>query len=265
MFPLDRLGRASFALLAVLGMLLANANAEEPVSDLTITISGELLKHGGVVRIYHLPTPSARWTSLAEQSTGSIELHGRYAEIQLRYPENGTFTYRFAPVSDVPEHSTQVLTVIGTDFDNIGPGMTVGFTGDKSAGGRVIRVPSLAELAGSDEASKTNAKWGVTQLKDDPPPADERSARSLASLLDRDATAENLECEGDGRVQVCTVRADAWSQIETRWWRAIAELRLDRLEHHALRHCYDSGGFFSRPSRCRQDPDSDEPKFIAVD
>jgi hypothetical protein len=254
---------SSLAVAAILGALLTPSHAQEPVSDLTITVSGGLLEYGGVVRVYHLPVPEADWPGISENSATAIDLHDRFAEIQLRSPENGTFTYRFHPADAVPEHRTQVLSVIGTDYSDVGPGMDVGFAGENSAGGRVIRVPALAEIAGTSDTARINAQWGKTEGYDAPPPADERSARALESLVMR-SEADLFACTGDERVQVCTLENQAWPRLETRWWRAIAEHRLGRLEFHALNKCRDTGCFFSEPSRCDGDPDSDEPKFIPV-
>lgn len=65
-------------------------------------------------------------------------------------------------------------------------------------------------------------------------------------------------------VRACVIHDNAWPVIEEHWWRAITELRLKRLEHYALERCYDRGGG-SRPLSCHQDPDADEPNFIAID
>lgn len=239
----------------------AAAGAAQADADLTIEVGGPLLEYGGVVVVYPIPVPAETWAEAAGDSDNRIRLEERYAEIQLRYPEDGSFTYRFRPDEDVEgaeAGGTQVLSVIGTDMEGRGPRMRGGFEDAYSSGGRVIRVPPLAELA-AEGATRTNARWGVTERYDAPPPADQRSARALASLVRHHHPERTpLQCEGDARVQVCAVPEDRKVELEARWWRAIAEQRLERLRHHALRRCYDS---WPRPRNCETEPDSDEPAY----
>lgn len=111
--------------------LLSVASAAAATNHLTIDVSGELLKHGGVVTIFHIPVGLEEWRANASDSTTTtVLIERRYAEIQLLYPKNGTFTYQFRAVPGSPsaeEHRTQVLSVIGTDMEGRGPQMMNGF------------------------------------------------------------------------------------------------------------------------------------------
>ena len=243
--------------------LLSVANSvAAPVTDLTIDVAGELLEHGGVVTIYHLPVGPEDWRANASDSTiSTVRIEGRYAEIQLRYPANGKFSYRFRAVPGSPnaeKHRTQVLSVIGTDAEGRGPQMINGFVDAYSSGGRVIRIPPMAEIAGEDEVTRSAARWGETEGPNGSPPADQRSARALVGLLER----TRLHCDARSeQVQVCQPAVGEWPTIEARWWRSIAEQRLERLNHHALRNCYDSKWFGN--GKCEADPESDEPSYIS--
>jgi hypothetical protein len=248
------------ALLVAVLLLAPVGAARADAADLTIEVDGDMLKHGGVVTVYPIP-------SSAEELQGSkpgavIRLSARYNEVQLRYPAKGKYSYRFRPVgptADLQRFVTQVLTIIGTDERDRGPRMQAGFKDAYSSGGRIIRVPAAAEYAGEDEATRTNARWGRTEGYDRLPPADERSIRSLVPLMDEDRHRPLLACGGDQYVQVCIVPADKWPPLEARWWRAIAESRLERLHHHALRRCYDSSLFGG--GTCDADARSNEPQF----
>lgn len=249
--------------LAIVALLLLAANGVA-ASDLTITVGGDLLRHGGVVTVYPVPVAPDVWArETGGENAATIALDSRYTEVQLRYPSDATYTYRFRPAEGTPDakaHGTQVLSVIGTDENDRGPQMKAGFTDAWSSGGRIIRVPSLAEVSGPDETTRTMARWGETEGRDAVPPADERSARALLPVVEFGPEGLPLQCAGDGRVQVCTIARERWPLLEARWWRSIAEQRLERLRDHALRRCYDStwlGG-----GTCTPDPQSDEPAYI---
>ncbi|WP_105436361.1 hypothetical protein [Neorhizobium tomejilense] len=255
-------GMSSRGLFAGMIFLISVANsAAAAITDLTIDVAGELLERGGVVTIYHLPVGLEDWRANASGSTTTtVRIERRYAEIQLRYPENGTFTYRFRAVPGSPnaeKHRTQVLSVIGTDTEGRGPQMVNGFVDAYSSGGRVIRIPPMAEIAGEDEVTRSAARWGETEGLDASPPADQRSARALVGLLE----PTRLQCDTSSeQVQVCQPAIGEWPTIEARWWRSIAEHRLERLKHHALRNCYDSNWFGN--GKCEADPEADEPRYI---
>jgi hypothetical protein len=232
------------------------------VADLTIEVGGDLLKHGGVVTVYPIRSSAEEWASGGGKINAPIRLTARYAEVQLRYPMGGTYVYRFRAVgagADSQRFVTQALSIIGTDEQDRGPRMKTGFKDAYSSGGRIIRVPAAAEYAGEDEATRTNARWGRTERIDEPPPADERSVRSLVPIMQDNRHQPLLECGGDLSVQACIVPADTWPLVEMRWWRAIAEQRLERLHHHALRRCHDSSWFGG--GACDADQRSDEPHY----
>ena len=65
----------------------------------------------------------------------------------------------------------------------------------------------------------------------------------------------------DSAVTVCTPHPDDALLMEALWWRAIAEGRLERLRHDALRACYDGGGLFGRPERCDPVPGRGWPTY----
>jgi hypothetical protein len=248
------------ALLAAVLFLASVGAARADAADLTIELDGDLLKLGGVVTVY--PIPSSAEELQGSTPSAAIRLGARYNEVQLRYPAKGKFSFRFRPVgpaADLQRFVTQVLSIIGTDEQKRGPRMEAGFKDAYSSGGRIIRVPAAAEYAGEDEATRTNARWGHTEGYDKPPPADERSMRSLVPLMDEDRHRPLLACDGDQYVQICIVPTDKWPPLEARWWRAIAESRLERLHHHALRRCYDSSSLSG--GNCDPDPRSNEPQF----
>ncbi|TDK39557.1 hypothetical protein E2F50_05450 [Rhizobium deserti] len=230
-------------------------------SDLTVEIAGELLERGGAVTIYHIPVDADK-LQMGESGVvaSMIRIDQRYTEIQLRYPKDGSFAYRFRPGTGSPnaaQHWTQVLSIIGTTMEGQGPLMEHGFVGSSSSGGRIIRIPSMSEIAGPSEATRTAARWGETEGLGAHPPGDERSVRALVGLLD----GARLQCNGGEQVQVCAPDQAQWPEIEAKWWRSIAEARLDRLREHALRRCYDSKWFEN--VKCDADPESDEPKYKA--
>jgi hypothetical protein len=174
------------SLAVVLPILAVSSVAYANTSELTIEVAGDLAKHGGVVTVYPIKVSPADWaSSIAPNALKSVRVEQRYAEIQLRYPTNGTFVYRFRPAGAATPDARQVtfvLSIIGTNERNEGPEMRSGFKDAISTGGRIIRVPPLAEIAGEDEATRSMARWGEVVGRDPPPPADSRSARSLAGV-----------------------------------------------------------------------------------
>jgi hypothetical protein len=246
--------------LAALASLALTSLTNATTADLTIEVGGDLAQHGGVVTVYPLPVPAESWP--ADAALGTVRVDQRHAEIQLRYPANGTFVYRFrsAGAADVSQrHPTQVLSIIGTDEKKQGPQMTAGFKDAYSSGGRIIRVPPKAEYAGEDETTRSNARWGITTGRYPPPPADERSARALVSIIEDDPQKPEFACSGTATVQVCVIPPDQWDRLTARWWRALAESRLDRMRDRAVRRCHDSS---SSVGQCDPDPASNEPQYI---
>lgn len=230
---------------------------------LTLAIGGDLFRHGGVVVVYPIPVTAGQ-DSDAVGELKPLPLEARYAEVQLRYPATGRSVFRFRVAEEGPDTAafrTQLLTIIGTDMEGRGPEMHEGFSGARSSGGQVIRVLPRDEWGGSDEVTRTHARWGMTrdQGYDAPPPADQRSARGLMALMEDSSRRVPRRCEGDARVQACIIAAEHWPRVETLWWRQIAEARLERQYYHALRRCYDAQRFRSR--QCEQNPDADEPEF----
>lgn len=250
-------------LTAMLALSATIGHAAAAVSDLTIEVGGDLLEHGGVVVIYSLPTPADEWRGTGDENeTAKIRIDDRYAEVQLRYPESGTYELHFRVADGTPYADaqwTEILTVIGTDMEDRGPRMTVGFRDAFSSGGMTIRVKPAMEFSESD-ATRTSAQWGETVGNDAVPPADARSARALMAVVDHGPAPFPFQCTGTGRVQTCTIVKDIWPVLEARWWRAIAESRLERLRHHALDRCYDSS--WLRNGTCEAAPNSDEPEYI---
>jgi hypothetical protein len=250
-------------ILSALSLSGSLASAYATVSDLTIEVAGGLLKHGGVVKVYPIKVSAEEWAAgVVPNAVTSVRLETRYTEIQLRYPANGTYTYRFRSVeakAPAERHPTFVLSVIGTDQEDRGPQMKAGFKDAYSSGGRTIRVPPFAEIFGEDDATRTNARWGKVEGTDTPPPADERSARALDMIAGDYPQRALYACNGGANVQVCTIPAEQWPRLEARWWRAIAEQRLDRLHDHALRRCYDSSWLGG--GKCDPLPGSNEPEY----
>lgn len=251
------------ALCAAVLLAASAAQAQKPHPVLTIQVGGDLLKHGGVVTVYPIPTPVEDWAKTGEgEVIAPVLIEGRYAIVQMRYPANGTYGFRFRPTSDLAQAdklATQPLTIIGTDERDRGPRMKAGFADAYSSGGQIIRVLSEKERSGPGEATRSIGRWGETLAHADPPPADERSTRALLAAVDHGPEPWPLTCTGDERAQVCTIAKEKWVALEARWWRSIAESRLERLNHHALRRCYDST--WSSGGTCEADPNSNEPAY----
>ncbi|WP_313664705.1 hypothetical protein [Shinella sp.] len=231
-------------------------------ANLTIEVSGALLEHGGVVTIYPIPITPEDLRAPDEEAADRVAVTSRYAEVQLKYPMNGKYVFRFRNPAETPDDQklgTQPLSVIGTDNQDRGPQMTAGFKDAYSSGGQVIRVLPRAEYAAESEAARTNARWGKVEGNDALPPADERGARALAAIVGYGMSDFTFQCTGNASVQVCTIPPDQWPALDMRWWRDIAEARLERLDHHALRRCYNSSWLGG--GTCEADPQSDEPAY----
>ncbi|WP_312797922.1 hypothetical protein [Tianweitania sp.] len=189
-------------------------------------------------------------------------MNERYGVVQFRFLRGSDYAYRVQPVDGVEKRESyvsQTLSIIGTDEQDRGPQMEAGFMNEYSNGGRIIRSVPIDEVAGTDESTRSNARWGVTQAITDPPPADERGARTLLGVVDRGVYEFPLACDGDLRAQVCTIAPERRAEIEPLWWRALAEDRLERLNFYALRRCYDST--WTGGGSCDAVPDSDEPDY----
>lgn len=233
-------------------------------SDLTIEVGGDLAKLGGVVKVYTIKVPPEEWAGIVAHALPSVRIEQRYAEVQLRFPADGAVVYRFRPAdAATPEarQATFVLSIIGTNEKSEGSELKSGFKGAVPSGGRIIRVPPAAEISGDSEATRSMARWGEVVGRNPPPPADSRSARSLEFVAGDDEEQPLYACRGAANVQVCTVPAERWPLMEMRWWRSIAEARLERLQHHALRRCYDARKVESARN-CEPVPGSDEPAYL---
>ncbi len=257
--------RCVYGLLAII--LATNAHCTTPPgaavskTTLVLEIEGDLLRHGGVVVLYPIPVPAGEESKIPGEPK-PLHLAARYDEVQMLYPAGGEYIFSFHAAEDgsgTATFRTQLLTIIGTDEQGRGIQMREGFEGRYTSGGQVIRVLPHAEWAAPDEATRSNARWGRTEAYADPPPADERDARALASVMDDSFHRVPLVCEGDARAKACTVPQDRWAAVEALWWRSIAEERLERLNFYALNRCYEKQWFRSRT--CEDDPDSDEPEF----
>jgi hypothetical protein len=247
---------------ALMCLLCASGCIGAAKADVTFEVAGDLLKHGGVVVVYPIPVENGA-DSIGADAVKIVRLDARYTEVQFRYPANEKYAYVFKSIdasANADQQLTEVLSIFGVDEKDRGPQMTSGFKEAYSSGGSVIRVPAVEERLGPDEATRTNSRWGQTERYDAPPPADERSARALESIVGHHPRAPELVCSGSTEVQTCVVPADQWSKLESRWWRAIAEQRLERLQHHALRRCYDSSWLGG--GTCDPDPASNEPEFV---
>ncbi|SFI40622.1 hypothetical protein [Jannaschia pohangensis] len=241
--------------LALAAALRATAlQAQETL--LTLTLSGDLWRQGGVVRLFALPTPAA---DIPDTIPPTATVTDRYSEVQLRFPETGTYRFRFAAPAEASQSAaTELMSVMGGATP-----MTQGFTGQIPDGGLVVRVLPLAEHAGDSADSRQQAAWGIVEGYDAKPPADARSARVLAALMyERPWRDVGLSCSGTGRVQVCAMPAAFADDLDAAWWRDIARARLDRMRDRAVAACYDSGWSVAR---CEAVPDTDEPTYRPAD
>jgi hypothetical protein len=258
----------SALVVAALAPAAACAQLSKPATDLTIEVEGDLLRHGGVVTIYHIPVLQAEWpANLAQSPVATIRLGARYAEVQVRHSAEVTVRYRFrtagADAGAAPDRlMTQVLSVIGTNSDNSGPLLSQGFVGANPSGGRIIRVQPLAEYAGVSETERTAARWGKTQGYEALPPADVGGARSLVGVIKDRPLKPDMTCSGDTLVQACIVATHAWDGVTLQWWRALAEGRLERFRDRALARCYDDNLAKGGGDHCKPDPTSNEPAYV---
>jgi hypothetical protein len=260
--PAKRLRHVLATVLSTLLLPCAAYAQEEP--DLIIEVGPTVFEHGGVLTVYPIPTADKNWEKIGKSvSPPTVRLDERYGVVQFRYPRGAEYTFRVRPVEGIEGREaflSQVLSIIGTDEKGNGPQMELGFTGEYSSGGQTIRSLPRNEYAGADESTRANARWGYTESLDDPPPADERGARSLIGVVELGARPLPLTCEGDLRAQVCTIPPERHAEMDALWWRSVAESRLERLQFYALRRCYDST--WSGDGFCHPDPDTDEPAFI---
>jgi hypothetical protein len=260
----------SALVVATLAPVSACAQLSQPATDLTIEVEGDLLLHGGVVTVYNIPVPRTDWPSgLAPSPFATLRLGARYTEVQLRHPAEGTVRYRFRTADAGKGENvgsdrlvTQVLSIIGSNSDNSGPLLSQGFGGANPSGGRIIRIPAQAEYTGKDDATRTVARWGQTERYDAPPPADERSARTLVSVVVDRPHAPEMTCSGDDLVQTCVITARAWEGVTLQWWKTLAETRLERFRDRALRRCYDDNLAKGGGDHCKPDPRSNEPAYV---
>lgn len=226
-------------------------------TDLTIYVTGPLWELGGVIHVIPLPT-----TKDLPEGPQDITVSARYTEVQLRYPQDATYFFRFRPASDVAdaEHAarfaTQAMSIGGVGPDGLGAEMKIGFIGDRTSGTQTIRILPYDEYAQPEWPN-----WGKTQGHKAKPPADIRSARALMALIRHRLTEPIPQiCSGTFVVQTCVIAPYALPYVEAQWWRMIAEQRLERLRHHALRHCYDNRSVFAT-GNCKEVPGSDEPEY----
>jgi len=241
----------SFRALALLCVLAGPAQS----GDLTILVGGDLLEHGGVVEVTAAPFPDAT------DAPATIKLTDRYAQVQLRHSAGAKYNYRFRPVPDamardgMSNFATEALSVGGRDVD--GP------DGPIDGDWRRIRVLPFAEYGAPSDATRTNAAWGQVEGFAALPPANHWGARALPWAFDTfgNRRTVRLVCADQNAVPVCTPNPDDALLLEALWWRSIAEGRLERLRHDALRACYDSGGLFGRPKSCDAVPGRGWPTY----
>ena len=138
------------------------------------------------------------------------------------------------------------------------------FTGQS---GRPASRPRCFVAGGADIATRTNAAWGEVTGFAARPPANHWGARALPQAFDTVCHRRivGLICEQMQDVEVCTPAPEDALLMEALWWRAIAEGRLARLNHDALRACYDGGGIFGRPDRCEGVPGRGWPTYEPAD
>lgn len=251
---LTEIRAAIFALAAIMWPVHLIAQVD---TDLTIYVSGDLWEHGGVVLIHPIPTAH----EIADPQH-DLTLTQRYAEVQFLYPQTLSYRFRFRPGPDQARDSaaskfaTQRTSIGGVGGDGLGPEMQHGFVGQKTSGSQTIRILPYQEYADAP-----TPYWGETQGINAVPPADVRSARVLEAIMrfqGNDPIA--LACNGGPTVQTCVIASVDRAKAELRWWRGIAEQRLERLSYHALRDCYDNRSIFAT-GNCTGVAGSDEPTF----
>lgn len=212
-------------------------------ADVTFLVDGPLLAHGGVVEVSPVPVADADTTPI------TLTLTDRYARVRFSYPEGASYSYRFRPVPDAMDR--EGMDQFRTELLSYG------------SGGDTIRVFPFEEYGAPDDATRTNAAWGQTQRFADPPPANHWGARALPLAFDTfgNRRTVGLICRDDGTLSVCTPDPEDALLLEALWWRSIAEGRLERLRHDALRDCYDSGGLLNRPALCGAVPGRGWPAY----
>ena len=207
-------------------------------------MGGDLYLHGGVVEVFAVPSDDD------DGSQQTLTLTDRYARVELTYDPQGTYLYRFKAAQDVPRNPS--LDGFATAEMTIGSRRWDGPNGPLDVDYRAVRVPPMAEHSGVSEAARATAAWGTVERYDDPPPANVWGARALTDVFEKRGEKRHVRviCEEEGRVRVCSPDPDDALLMEALWWRAIAEGRLERMRHDALKACYDSGGLFGRPDFC---------------
>ncbi|MEO0372505.1 MAG: hypothetical protein AAF231_13690 [Pseudomonadota bacterium] len=234
--------------------LAGNAGAEEP--DVIFEVSGDLFEHGGLVEVWAIP---ADGDGPFEQQI--VRLTDRYAKVEMPYDTRDGYTYRFRAAEDAPQAPNP--DAFGTEPLSIGTRFITRDDEEIEADARSVRVLPMAEHGGKEEGVRAVAAWGTTQRYDDPPPANHWGARALMRMFEPRGTRRvpGLTCRQEGLLRICTPDPEDALLLEALWWRAVAEARLERLRHNALRACYDSGGLFGRPDRCDATPGRGWPEY----
>ncbi|MGR3795961.1 hypothetical protein [Vannielia sp. SX4] len=217
------------------------ASAQEV--EIIVYVDGDLLEHGGLVEL-----TAAEFDATPDQRY-EVTVSERYAKLTLLRPRGTKYTFRFRPSpahSDrdgIEEFSTETLTVGSHGVDT--PEGTV--QGDY----RAVRVFPFNEYGSAYEATRIATAWGQTN-RGMPPPANAWGAMSLKAVFAFPGdTPVGLLCDDLGALSVCTPDPADQLLLEAKWWQAIAEARLERLRHDALRDCYDSGNWLSKPASCK--------------
>ena len=223
----------------VSGWTLAASAVIAQDSDLTILVEGDLFELGGLVEV------------LSEERDGAstapreVTVSDRFARIRLPYPTGGSYNFRFRPGPEAAERdgAEDLLTrreTIGSCYE-----------GDTELDYSAIWVFPY-DLYAAELATQVGAAWGETVGYAAQPPGNRWGARALMGAFgDRgDFPSPGLICSDTDGMEVCKPDPADRLLMEALWWRALAEGRLERLRHDALRDCYDGGGLFGRPERC---------------
>lgn len=218
-------------------------------------MDGALLEHGGVIEVTAVPIQDA------PVAPRTITLTDRYVRVHLPYREDVSYKYRLRPVPGAMAREGMDRFI--TEELSFGGRTVEGQDGQIEADWRSVRVVPYEEYGGPDDATRASAAWGETQAFADPPPANHWGARALPRMFDNfgNQRTVRLICADNGAISVCTPDPDDALLIEALWWRAIAEERLERLRHVALTKCYDSGGIWGRPDRCKGKPGRGWPSY----
>jgi hypothetical protein len=241
--------------LFIAGLLTVAHAANAQDADLTIWVAGSLFEHGGVVEVTALPSEDG---SSAPQT---ITVSDRYARVQFRHPVGESYNYRFEPSSELPAQAG--IELFKTEALSVGGRTVETANGPVEGDWRSIRILPFEEYGGEDDATRTAAAWGETVTFAAQPPANHWGARALPWAFDTfgNRRTVRLICNDQNAVTVCTPDPDDALLLEALWWRQIAEGRLGRLRHDALRDCYDSGWFFARPDRCEGEAGRGWPSY----